>query len=199
MVFAEGTEDFDNPPTFNSTSLTLISSQSTTGDNADTKMWVYGMVSPGAVTDSVAVDFSGTSSVGGISAVNIGGTVTTSVADATNEIANVQNTSASATCVLASGGSSGNGLIAGFVGQDGDSNPMTWSDSFIELRDEDTGTGSQASSLGIGVAYKLSGLPSGTTVTPGISEENSCILVELVAAAGGGFPAAVFIQQNIVE
>jgi hypothetical protein len=57
-VLIEGAEAVTGTPTFDSNNLTLIRDTGDTSDNADVRIYIYGLISPGAVTNgTVAVDF----------------------------------------------------------------------------------------------------------------------------------------------
>jgi hypothetical protein len=185
VVHIEGDETVTSLPTFNSSDFTLIDAGTGTGSNQDMRTYIYGMLSPGAATASVVVNLSSVNP--SISAcVNYAGThVTGTIADATNVIDTVSNTGATSTAVFSSGGTSGNGLFCSVAAQGADTQPMASTSSvFSEIWDEETGGGSSANDFGHGGYELLSGIPAGTTITFGASDENSGVLIELIEKFG---------------
>lgn len=187
VVQLEGNEEVDGTPTWNSLNFTLIDAGTDTGSNGDTRTYIYGMVSPGAATATVSISFLSNCDPSMSACINYAGTDTASVAAATNVVDAVSNTSTTSTTVFSSGGASGNGLFVTGVGQGQDMQPASLDNGFSEIWDEQTG-GSSTRDFGHIGGELLSGLPSGVTITWGATDENSGVLIELVAAAAGGAP-----------
>jgi len=183
-VHIEGNESVSGLPTFDGADFTVIQEQASTGNNGDTRSHVYGLISPGKKTATIAVSFASSSDPSCCICVNYHGVDTASVAAATNQAGSVQNTTTSATVAFSSAGTSGNGLVASVVGQGADMSPMSFDNSFLELWDHETGGGSAITDFGHGGAELLSGIPSALTVTMGATDECGGLMVELVVPAG---------------
>jgi len=179
VIHIEGNESISGTPTFDSANFTLITSQSATGSNGDTRSFIYGMVSPGAKTATISISFASNVNPSTSICINYKDTETSTVAAATNPIDDVQNTSTASTAVFSSGGASGNALFVATVGQGADMQPLSFDNSFAEIWDRQTGT-SNAADFGHGGAELLTGLPSGVTCTFGATDENGGILIELL-------------------
>jgi len=167
---------------YDAVNMTLIRDTGLTGSNSDIRVYVYGMISPGANTANARTAFDGGGASPAISIwVNINGVNTDSVAAATNYISEDVNTDAGTSSVLSSGGSSGNGLMAWGVAQHENNSPSSIDSGFSEILDSQTAATSED------VAYLLSshfaGAPSGATITWPNSNEQSAVLIELVAAS----------------
>ena len=171
------------PCTFEASPLTLIADTGATGSNADVRILVHGMVSPGAVTDGDTIN-EWLFSASPICAVwaNFSGTVSTSVAAATNDLGSDVNSSPSltSTTVLASGGGTGNGLVAWAVAQSNAMAPSSPSGSFTEQVDDTTAA--TTSDFSFNLSTLLSGAPSACTITWNTVDENAGSLIELIPA-----------------
>ena len=192
-LLVEGAEAVTGTPTFDSNNLTLIRDTGDTSSNSDVRIFVYGLISPGAVTNgTVSIDMTSNVNPSAVACINYTGTDTASVAAATNFINEDVNTSATSTGVHASGGSSGNTLFVVGCGQGEDMQPASVDNSFAEIWDEQTGTTANADFGHIG-AELTTGLPSAVTITYGAptSDENTSVLIELVVPAGINIPVVV--------
>ncbi len=178
-VLIEGNEAVNGTPTFDGNDLTLIRDTGSTGSNGDVRVYVYGMVSPGAVTGTVSVDFTSSVNPSAVACINYKGTDTITVGLATNFINEDVNTSGTSTGVHASGGTSGNALFVVGCGQGADMQPASVDNSFVEVWDQQTGT-SNSSDFGHIGAEKLSSIPSAVTITYGATDENTSVLIELL-------------------
>lgn len=183
-ILVEGGEFVDTPtPTFNSVDMTEIADTGSQS-NSDVRLYAYGLVSPGAVTNgTVNFDFGSNLNPSAAVALNYTDSDTASVAAATNNISQDVNTSNTSTAVMASGGSSGNTLLAFACGQGSDMEPISWSGSFAEIWDEETGADTNAD-FGHAGAELTSGPPSGVTATFSTSDQNTGLMIEIVAAGG---------------
>jgi len=160
--------------------LTLIGDTGYTGSSSDVRLLAYGLVSPGAVVDAncrfdVEFDADQIASIW----INFSGTITSSVAAATNYENEKVNVAATSTTVIPEGGSTGNPLICWAAANGNDMAPSSVNNSFTELLDNVTAatTADYAYHLSM-----LSGGPSAATVTWNTTDENSGILIELVPA-----------------
>lgn len=180
----EGAESISVTPQFNGNDLDLIHDTGSTADNNDVRIYVYGMVSPGAVTGNITATFTTVVNPSAIICRNWTDTEVSSVAAATNFISSDINTSSTGTSVLASGGSSGNTLYAVgcFQGEDGQG--LTWSSAvFTGLADNITGGSTTADFAFADGEYTT--LPAGTTLEWNASDQNTAVLIELVALGAG--------------
>jgi len=197
LVSMEGNEQVTlslNEVQFNSVDLTQIHDTGATGSNGDVRIYIYGIVSPGAATATAKTSIQGNGSPLATVWLNINGVVTTSVAAATNYISEDVNTTASSTSVLTSGGSAGNGLLAYGVAQGNDMNPSSFDSGFTEVIEGVTAA--TTSDFAYNVASHFSGAPSGTTITWNTSDENTAVLIELVASDGGIVQQAMSHYRN---
>ena len=183
-VFIEGNEAVSGTPTFDGNDLTLIRDTGSTGAAADVRAYVYGQLAPGAVTGTLAVSFTSTVNPDAVVCINYKDTDSASIAAATNFINEDINTTASSTGVHSSGGSSGNTLLVAGAGQGNDMQHASVDNSFAEVWDEQTGISSSQDFGHIG-AELTTGLPSAVTITYGATDQNTSVLIELVAAAAG--------------
>ncbi len=179
-ILIEGAEAVTGTPTFDGDNLTLIHDTGSTGDNSSVRVYIYGKVSPGAKTATISVDFVSSVDPSAISCINYMGVDTTSVAAATNYLSEDVNTVGTSTGVHASGGSNGNTLFVVGCGQNEDMQPASVDNDFVEIWDEQTGSGSD--DFGHIGAELTMGLPSAVTITYGASGDNTSVLIELVAA-----------------
>lgn len=166
--------------------MTLISDSGNTGSNGDVRTLIYGLVSPGAVTDANVrfdIEFSANPIV--TVWVNISGVVTTSVAAATNDLETVSNTVAGSTTAFSSAGSTGNGLLVFAAAQGNDMNPSAPSGSFTEQ--VEGVTAATTDDLAYNVSTLLSGAPSACTITWNTTDQNAGCFIELIPAASSGF------------
>jgi len=185
LVTYRGNESLNGAPNWNTTEdFTLI--HKTTGhiDSSDMVAEFWGLVSPTVKTDTVAIDFLTATNPAFACSLNYLGTEAASVAAATNFLSQDVNLSGTSQAVHASGGSAGNALIMGGAANGQDMTPATQSvgDSFTEIFDTETGP-SNTADQGIWVGELLSLVPSAITLDWVTSDENSTILIELVAAA----------------
>ena len=164
------------------TALTLISDSLSTGSNAGVRTLIYGMVSPGAVTDA-QVRFSVEFSANPFAHVwvNISGTVTTSLAAATNDLEQVFGDTVGSTTVFASAGGTGNGLLVWGAAQGNDMAPSSTGVTFT--KQVGTSTGATTSDLSVILSTLVSGAPSAVTITWNTTDENGGNLIELLPAA----------------
>lgn len=176
----EGGETISGTPQFNSSDLTLIRDTGSTSNLADVRVYVYGMVSPGAVTANITATFTSNVNPSVVICRNWADTETASVVAATNFISEDVNFDPSTTSVLTSGGSSGNTLYAvgGFQGANGA--PVGWSSAaFSEITEGTTGPSTTSDFAYADAEYTT--LPAGTTITWSSDDENTAVLIELVA------------------
>jgi len=177
--------------------LTLISDTGSTGNNSNTRTLVYGLVSPGEIAAAncrTDVQFSA-NPIASIW-INFSGTLTSSVAAATNEVSK-DTAGSGATSVLASGGSSGNALLAWGAAQSSASAPSSVDNSFVERADGVTAA--TGSDLAYHLSTLLTGLPSAATITWNQTSQNSANLIEIVdsgGAAGGVVQPAMYHYRN---
>ncbi len=172
---------------FDGVALGPIGDTGATGDGGDVRLYAFGMMSPGANTATAKLDPQFSTSPIVAVWLNYAGVVLTSLAAATNYLDEDINTVASGattTSVLASGGSSPNGLIVfgvaqGGTGMDGSS----VDNSFIERLDDTTEL--TTSDFAFNLSDLLAGAPSACTITWGGSDQNTAFMLELVAAASG--------------
>lgn len=179
-----GNRAFNGVATWDTDDMDLIGETALTSSGVP-DVGIWGFVSPAAKTANVNVSWTNASEPFWIAAQSFAGTVTTSVPDATNLVETVTN-GATSTTVFASGGSSGNALlvVAGAIGDDMD--PASNDAGFTEILDQGTGGGSGINAdLCCYIAELLSGLPSAVTITWATSDDNSGMLIELVAASAG--------------
>lgn len=168
---------------FNSTNMTLIRDTGSTADSRDIRIYIYGMVSPGNTTANVTATHSDANDPVIARCTNWTDAETSSVANATNFISEEQDTAPSTTAVLSSGGSSGNTLYA-FGSQQSGTRTATWSSAaFTEIAEFETGTSTTVDISGVDGEYTSP--PAGTTITWSTSEENTGVLIEIIAASGG--------------
>lgn len=164
---------------------TLLADTGDTGSNGDVRILVYGYLSPATVVNA-DVRFDGAFSLNPIASLwaNVAGVDTASLAAATNIIHATADLVGASSLALNSGGSSGNALLAFFAGQGNDMNPSSVNNGFSELAEGVTDA--TASDLAYNLSALTSSLPSGVTITWSATNESSGVLIELVAAAGGG-------------
>ena len=182
-VLIEGNEAVDGTPTFDSSNLTLIRDTGDTTSNSDVRIYVWGIVTPGAKTATISVNFTSNVNPSAICCINYSGVNATSVATATNFISEDINTTATSTGVHASGGSANHALFVVGCGQGNDMQPAAVDNSFVEVWDEETGTNS-ASDFGHIGAELLTGAPSAVTITYGspTTDQNTSVFIELLAS-----------------
>ena len=175
-IAANGSEDILGV-TFDGASLTLIHATTPSGNNRDTQVAIYGIVSPGAKTATISIDFGNSASCRS-KCVNWTDVDTTSVAAATNYIDDWVANAGSSVSVLTSGGTSGNTLYA--VGNHVTASSASWaSAAFNEIAEH--------SALFVDAEYTT--LPAGTTITWSSADENAAVLIELVAAGAAAIGA----------
>ena len=161
--------------TFDGNALTLIHATTPSGNNRDVYMLTYGIVSPGAKTATVSIDFGNSAAVNTI-CHNWTDVDTASVAAATNFIDDAVNNGGSSTAILSSGGTSGNTLYA--IGGHFTTSSATWaSAAFTEIGEYPGGVDM--------VDGEYTSPPAGTTITWTSADENAAILIEIVAAGAG--------------
>ena len=179
-----GNESISVTPQFNSSDLTLVHDTGDTGSATDIRIYVYGVVAPGAVTANVTATYASSVNPDFVICRNWTDVVTTSVAAATNFISEDINTVGTSTSVLTSGGSSGNTLHAGGAAIGAKMRPVGWSSAaFNEITEGQTGTGGTTDFAFADAEYTT--LPAGTTITWNDPDENTAVLIELVAAGAG--------------
>ena len=157
-------------------------------DAGDAYLGVWALVSPTVETGVVAWTFDGAVSSAAFGCVGYGGSVTSSVAAATNIDTFVENVTASSTTVLSSFGSAGNAYLALGSACGSDMSPASNASSFTERADSDSGgAGSTCGTTGDNAYYFADNLtaPAAVTVTWSTSDENAGVQVEIVAAATG--------------
>lgn len=180
----EGAKGINPTPQFDGADLTLIRDTGDTGSNNDVRVLIYGMVSPGAVTANVTATYANNNNPDAIIVRNWTDTEISSVAAAANSISEDVNTSNSEFSVLSSGGVSGNTLYAvgGFQGEDG--SEASWiSEAFSVLANGTTGGSANADFAYTDGEYTT--LPAGTTIDWNASDQNTGVLIELVAFGAG--------------
>jgi len=177
-VHLEGGETITGTPTFNGGDFDLIAQQ-TAQANADTRSWLFGIVSPAVGTLEIVLAFS-TANPSTCAAINYAGTKTATVAQAVNLIEEVQNLDAAGTTVFASAdGAADDILFASYVFQGADGSPITVTSGWGEIYDITTG-GSSSSDFATGSAEEFTP-PNNLTVTwDTASNENGGMLVRLV-------------------
>jgi len=183
VVHIEGAESVSGTPTFDGDDFTLIRDTGDTSSNTDVRSYIYGQVSPTVTTGTVAISFTTIVNPSASICVNYTNTDTTDVATATNFLTDDVNTSATSTNVHASGGTAGNCLFITVAGQGADTQPMGYSDKFVRIWDDETGTSSTVD-FGHGGAEANVTVPSAVTATLQVSDENTGILIELVREPG---------------
>lgn len=184
-------------PFWNTTeAFILVHATTASGGGADMRCWTYVVLNPTATTANITYTHDVDNQTV-CTAYNYLGTETSSVGAATNLIDDVVNNGGSITTVLTSGGSSGNALIAVASIVGGDASPAT-DDSggaFNVLGNGNTGA-TATNDTSYYAADLLTGLPDGLTITWAVNDENCGQLIELVAAAAGGFQPAWAINSN---
>lgn len=190
FVFTEGQETMNTPPAFNTTeNFTLIDEQPSGGGTNDIRGWAYKLLSPTETTADVAFT---------LSSSNPGWAYLRSYFGVSDvlEIDSVQNRigDASATCVLGSGGASGDGAILA-ASHNGQATPISDNQSFTQLETGTTGGGGVSLDFSYRVSEDLS-LSAATAITSTASgtdavSSNSGIYLQLQAASSGptGNPA----------
>lgn len=180
---------------YDDVAMTLIHDTGTTGSNSDVRIYVYGMVSPGAKTANGKTRYSGGGANPGVSVwVNFKNTNTDSVAAATSAVSDDINTIAGTTGTLASGGAAGNALIAFGVGQGNDMAPSSLTGGFTEMLD--AVTSATVTDFAYLLASNYDTAPTGSTITWSTSDQNGQVLIELIAATGGVVPQAMHHYRN---
>jgi len=177
-IHLEGAETITGTPTWDAGNFTLIA-QGTAAANADTRSWLYGIVTPNVGTLECVVAFS-TANPSTCALINYAGTATVSVAAAVNLIEEVENRDAAGTTVFASAGAANaNWLFSSYVFQGNDGRPITVTSGWTEIYDIETG-GSAASDFSTGSAEEPSPPNSLTVTWDTASDENGGMLVELI-------------------
>ena len=178
---------------WNGAGMTLVTRLDVSDLSGDIGMSVWGLISPTPATGDVAITSSTSTwaSQHWKAAVNVHGTVTTSVAAAISNLTIDENTSTTTTNVHASGGSSPNKLL--FVGAcaGNDSVPISNNASFTEILEDVTG-GVDINHLDASAYIAHKDAPSAITVTWNADDENIGGLFELVAAAAAQDQSAIF-------
>lgn len=189
LVAIKGNEALEAAPLFDiggtDQSLTLISDIGGQGSNGAIRTMVYGLISPGAVTNAnvrVDVEFSANAIVGVW--MNIKGVVTTSVAAATNELETERPVPAASSLSFASAGSTGNGLLTWCAAYGNDMAPSSVA-GFTEQ--VDGVTAATTSDIAYNCSTLLSGAPSGATCTWNTIDESSGCYIELIPATSTGY------------
>ena len=185
FISCEAGESVTDTPAFNtSENFTLIHATTESGSNADVRTYLYGLVSPTVTTANITFTLSATDTCFSC-ALNYIGTVSSSVANATNFLSEDVNNAAgeTSTTVHASAGNSGNALLMGGAFKSGHGDPASNASSFTEIYDAATGT-ADFSDLSYYVAELLNSAPSAITVTWATTDSNVGNYIEIVAAAG---------------
>jgi len=181
-VHLEGGETVTGLPTFDGGNFVLIA-ESTAQANADTRSWLFGIVSPNVGALEVVVVFS-PANPSTCACINYAGTKTVDVATAVNLIEEVQNLDATFTTVFASADEIGADdiLFASYVFQGANGSPISVSTGWGEIYDLTTG-GSASSDFATGSAEEFTP-PNGLTVTWDVEDdENGGMLCRIVDAA----------------
>ena len=173
-------------PSWNgSETMSLVTSTSTSGASGDVRQYIYGLVNPTATTANITWTQESNDNGHG-TAINYLGSISSSVADATNFIDQTVNNVAATTVDLASGGTAGATLIASAVFFGGDGEPATNGEGFSDRANSATG-GSSVADLSFYVADLIGGAPSGCVVdwTGTASDECAGLLIELLPEPSG--------------
>lgn len=183
-------------PFFNtSETMTLIHQTTSSGNSADTHCYTYGLVNPTATTADIEYTVDSTDELFH-AAINYSGTISTSVAAATNYLAEDVNDAATATTVIGSVGTTGATLLFTGVYHGADGDPASNATSFTEIADGD------AFDTGAGIAYYVAeligGAPEAITVTWAAgSDENAGQMIELLpATVASAFPYSHYQMLN---
>ena len=154
-----------------------------TGDGNDPNLSVWAVVAPTAQANTITVAFSGSSNntYQGAVMASYAGTLSSTVAAATNLIDTDQNTGSSSTTDLTSGGTAGNALVGCCVSINHGAHPASNAESFTEIVEKDTGGTNAFQDATIYYAHLLDAAPSALTVAWNVSDENTGALIELVA------------------
>ena len=156
----------------------------TSSSTGDAGLRVYGIVNPTATTANVSVTVPNNTQAT-YTAIGYAGVVTSSVEDASNVVDSTENTGATTSTVLDSGGASGNALVICASHQSLTASPATNDGGFTEIYDTTTGGDIPTSDHSVYIAELLDGAPSGATISWGASDENIGALIELIAASEG--------------
>ncbi len=184
VAFANEDIHVSSPVDFDGVDMTEIHATTSSNSSNDCRAWVYGLVSPGAKTANITVEWLLDVNAVCLYCINYKGCVNTSVAAATSFLTEDVNNDPSATSVHASGGSAGNSLLYVGCGKGFDMHPVSPDNSFSILVDDESG-GGDSNDTSIAVCEKLNSGASALTVTWSVSDENASAFIELVAAAGG--------------
>jgi hypothetical protein len=170
-----------------SESLTLVDRlDGGSSGSDDVEVSVFAIVSPTATTANIVVDTGSViNNASAYAAINITGSVTTSVAAAIQLLSESSDlVPENTTSIHASGGDAGNGLffIGGGIGDD--MIPASNDAGFTEILEDNTGGGAGTpADLSAYIAELLDGAPSAITVTWAVTDEHVGGLFEIVAAA----------------
>ena len=168
-----------------SEAMTVVRLTDSSGDVSDVGVATFGLINPTATTANVDVDYASALNPDWVVISNWTGTVTSSVAAATNFISEDENIIGTNTTVLTTGGSAGNLMYAAAACVGDDASPGSESPVFTEITNTNTGggsTGGADQSLFVGHIAA----PSAVTITWLQTDENSGHLLEIVSAAVGG-------------
>jgi hypothetical protein len=161
--------------------LTLVDATTSSGSNNDMALATYALVNPTVETNGTVTVTHSSNDNSITTAVNYIGTVSSSVANAIQFLAEDVNDAATNTLVFSSAGTAGNCLYGSFKGGDGD--PSSNNASFNELYDAASGTSTNADIAGY-VIDLLDNAPQAVTCTWNATDENAGHYLEIVAASG---------------
>ncbi len=183
---------------FDSVSMTLIGESTSSGSAGDMYIALYGVVSPG-VKSGANLTLDTTSAVGGvaIAAFNYSGTVSSSIAAATNSLEfDEDDVGATNSKAFSSQGTAGFTLVGGFgIRGTNDQDPIAVDNSFSDVIEPGAGEASDSGAPVMLIADKLAGAASAVTFTgAGGTDEWAAFLIELVPAAVGN-PWNYYAQQ----
>lgn len=158
--------------------LTLIHQTTSSAASGDVTVYIYGKVNPTA-NNSKLITYTVTSNDNHWAyALNYLGTATASLAAAAKYLNETVNNTGTETTVLASGGITGNTLLAGGMCWGGDMDPASNATGFTEIGDAATGTNTTADHA-FYVAELIGGAPEAITITWAGTDENAGQLIEL--------------------
>ena len=199
IIFLEGNEVLEaaNPVTFEGADLTEITDTGLTGDNDDIRAYAFGMVSPGEVTDGdTVVNWLFSAQPVAVIWINYQDTKTGSVADAVNSISQDINTDLTNQSVLAGGGTVGNTLVAAGAFQGNDGNPSSNDGGFTEFVEYETAA--TTSDFAVNISELTAGVPAAVNINWSVSDENTAILIELVAETAGAGPISPISATGVI-
>jgi hypothetical protein len=180
---------FTPVPTWDGNDMTLIRETVTGTSSNHVELGTWGYVSPAATTANAVVNFGNNGEPHWWACSTYSGTLTASVAAATEYLAEVIDngdpTPAGPTAVYASAGTSGNALYlaGGCIGDDCD--PATDDGGFEDVFNQGTGGGSGTNGDTTSfIGFVGAGLPLAVTLTWAVTDDHSSHEIEIIAAAG---------------